>query len=150
MGVVFGKSLTVSQDLAIKAAYRKGPLNVHGQIGYCLWWLHALGKVEQFQTQGKNYPLIVPPTWSNKFKLKQEIKTKMDTPGKMHSEPPYHRSHTFVRVGKLPAENDKFGFWPFCLRILIPDYDFNFRGTFRAPTFALSYVTVRKPEVQKY
>jgi hypothetical protein len=135
-----------------------------------LWWLHALGKVGQFQTQRENYLLIVPPPWSNKFKLKQEIKTKMDTPGKFHSELPYHRSHTFVRLGKLPAGIVIF----FALlrmedllsivrrsvcatflgrmalavlprRLLFLNHDFRLRGRFLATPFGLlSFVTVQK------
>jgi len=89
----------------------------------------------------------------------------MDSPGKIHSKQTYHQNHTFVRLGKLPVENVFFAllrmeslqstvrrsvcvtflarwFWPFCHRILFPDYDLNLRGTFRAPTFALSFVAV--------
>ena len=130
-----------------------------------------LGKVGQFQTQRENYTLIVLQPWSNKFTPKQETKTKMDIPMKMHSKQSCRQNHTFVRLGKLPAENLNCWFCfanngrpsvhcqKVCLchlfgqvalavlphRRLFLDHDFRLRGkSLTTPFGLLSYVAVQK------
>ena len=64
-------------------------------------WFHALGKVEQFQTQEENYSLITYQPGSDNLTPKSETETRMATPLKMNDKRQYHRSHTFVRVCNL-------------------------------------------------
>ena len=70
-----------------------------------MWWVRALGKVEQFQTQGGNYSLITSQPGSNNLTPKQEIQTRMDTTLKMQGKLVCHRSHTFVRGYNSTAES---------------------------------------------
>jgi hypothetical protein len=91
--------------------------------------LHALGRFEQFQTQGENYTLIAPQPGSNEFK-------------------PKHQTVCLCHALALCRR----WLWPFCHRVfytLITILDCE--GHFLPPFFGLSYVAVQKaaPNQQK-